>query len=155
MQYDYGDAEPAALVLKVRKMDERLRLGPKPLNKTNDVGDDGAERAELILAHFDSLELVDQFADSADPVRVLHLFRLFLYSVVHHQHASFLAATAGPSAVFKAVFKKLADFREQNQNFESRFVAENTLAAPQVSLSVRKTVPFPIPLAVQRRLLLE
>lgn len=158
MQYDYGDHSPTTLALKVRRMDENMNtIVPKPVAKVpDDLGDidEPADKAHLILSFFDTLDLIDQFEGTADPARLLHMFRLFLYSIYHNQHANYVAANPDSSQFF-GVFKKLCNIREQNHNFECKFVGENNMEPAKTVESTRKVTLFPIPSIVRKRLGLE
>lgn len=140
---------------KVRRMNEKLQLAKKKSKDMLGDLDDAVEKAQLILAHFESLDLIDEFATYPDPALHLNLFRLFLYAVVHNQYQSFLAAS-GMASNYIEVFRKLANMQESNFNFESKFVPENVPLTSNATNSTGRTViALPIPPIVRKRLGLE
>ena len=152
LQYDYGDHDTMTLALKVRRMDENMKAkAPKIVGDDLADIDEPADKAHLILSFFDTLDLIDQFEDLDDPIKLLHMFRLFLYSVYHGQHTNYTKN----SRQFFALFKKLSNIQEQNHTFESKFVGENNMEPEQAVNSTRKVTLFPIPSIVRKRLGLE
>mmetsp|Transcript_5651 Transcript_5651/g.7165 ORF Transcript_5651/g.7165 Transcript_5651/m.7165 type:complete len:268 (+) Transcript_5651:5209-6012(+) len=78
----------------------------------------------LILENFDNLNMIELFSGEANILLQLHLFHLYIYSIVHDQDKNFLETDNSffKPETFVKILAQLLQVKELNNNFNSKFV---------------------------------
>lgn len=173
IQYDYGDDDEEINIPK-KPVSQKSDVKPKVLYATEAMSRKGIgkrvtpgfavfdynnskarrEICTLILDNFEHLNLVESFTEDNDPVLLVHLFRIYIYSIVYDQEQSFLEANNGmfsPEA-FAKILWNLLQVNELNFNFDAKFMAGNNIEPESDHMNKRTVEKIEVPTIILKRL---
>lgn len=139
IQYDYGEedandntdlsmAQLPRLNGDMRHINSNVEIGDNIVSGESNVGsiEDKRQKCRVILENFENLNLIEQFCNERNLLLQLHLFHLYIYSIVYNQVDAFLKANNNRFAedYFVSVLSTLLDVNELNYNFNEKFMPE-------------------------------
>lgn len=108
----------------------------------------------LILENFDNLNIIQLFNEEANILLQLHLFHLYIYSIVHDQDKIFLETNNGlfNSETFTEILNNLLQVNELNHNFNAKFTPGDNIVTERKNNKERITEKIDVPLVILKRL---
>ena len=108
----------------------------------------------LILENFDNLNIIELFNEEANILLQLHLFHLYVYSVVHDQDKTFLETNNGlfNSGTFIKILNNLLQVNELNHNFNATFTPGDNIVTQKKNKKERITEKINVPNIILKRL---
>lgn len=108
----------------------------------------------LILENFDDLNIIELFNEESNILLQLHLFHLYIYSIVHGQDNIFLETNNGlfNPETFMKILNNLLQVNELNHNFNSKFTEGDNMAIEKKSIKERTKDKIDVPSVILKRL---
>lgn len=124
---------------------------------SNDYSEDvGSKKhlCSLILENFDNLNIIELFNEEANILQQLHLFHLYIYSIVHDQDKIFLETNNCHfnSEVFIEILNNLLQANELNHNFNAKFTPGDNMEIKKTSIKERSIDKIDVPFIILKRL---
>lgn len=164
IKYDYGEEDDDLQfnnqsIKKLSEAGSNIQYigGNSDKEKLNKAGCSDPENKKhicsLILKNFDNLNLLEMLNEESNSLLQLHLFHMFIYSIIHDQDTFFLKTNSDvfSSRTFMKILSKLLEMNDLNNNFDSTFIPDNGKTMER-NMNDRTTEKIVVPSIVLKRL---